>query len=127
MDCVRLLNTNEGWDRHDVSVLDLHLWEDGESADTCDLLDTWQDEAGLEMWAEAYLRTTLGWHDVTVEDNHGEWEVVGLDPLTGRPAKAWLVHLLSEQELLAGMLAEALDLLVLDGVVTEDSRWLGLR
>lgn len=127
MDCVRLLNTNEGWDRHDVSVLDLHLWEDGESADTCDLLDTWQDEAGLEMWAETYLQMRLGWCDVTVEDNHGEWEVIGLDPLTGRPAKAWLVHLLSEQELLAGMLAEALDLLALDGVVTEDSQWLGLR
>lgn len=79
------------------------------------------DSEGPEVVMEQWL-TEEGWGDPQVQDNHGDLEVIGIDPVTGRPGKAWVEHVLDLDEAPEECLRQVLDLYRLDGilVVTEE-------
>lgn len=103
-------------------------WATGEpTPGTNEQLEVWElrewliDSEGPEVVMEQWL-TEEGWGDPQVQDNHGDLEVIGIDPVTGRPGKAWVEHVLDLDEAPAECLRQVLDLYRLDGieVVTEE-------
>lgn len=103
-------------------------WATGEpTPGTNEQLEVWElrewliDSEGPEVVMEQWL-TEEGWGDPQVQDNHGDLEVIGIDPVTGRPGKAWVEHVLDLDEALEECVRQVLDLYRLDGilVVTEE-------